>query len=337
MLARQFHDWSARRHGPFQSVALSTLDDGLAASDLFGHEIGAYTDAKNRRKGCFASAEHGTRFLDEIGKASKALQQKLLHVIETGEFRSVGSDIAVKIDVRVVAATNVPLEELVAKHGFLDDLRARLAYFRVRLPPLRERRADIPALILDMLATHAPVYGYHDVPAMDPTLLAVLCRAPWPDNLRQLDATVQRLLIDAEGAAEITVAHCDDDLAVLADRARDEESKKRGGGRLTRERLSDVMARVNNNKSEAARVLGVDRTTVHRTLRRFGGRLQAPLDSSCVSGCDERHEPAFSESTRPTSAAHRAAAPHGKMSSAHCGATTDGLRRDDATLDKNGT
>ncbi len=262
-LARLVHDASPRRASPYHDVVLSTLDDSLAGSELFGHVRGAFTDAREARAGHFVSANGGTLFLDEIGKTSPAVQQKLLHAIEYREVRPVGSDRRVRVDVRVVAATNVSLEALVADGRFLPDLHARLSAFRVLLPPLRHRRADIPALVAQYAAERAPRCGYAAPPVIDTDLLRALQQAPWPNNLRQLSATVHRILIDAEGALVLTLDHCIDDLAYLrggdASRAR---------APLTRETVDAALVRANGSISAAARLLGVDRTTVHRFRRR---------------------------------------------------------------------
>jgi DNA-binding NtrC family response regulator len=239
---------------------LSTLDDNLAASDLFGHVSGAYTDARQSRPGCFSSASGGTLFLDEIGKASPSVQRKLLHAIEHREIWPVGTDRPVRIDVRLVAASNVPLEQLAAEGRFLPDLVARLNSFRIRIPPLRERLGDIPALVQQFLELRAPRCGYDElVPRFDQLLLDLFQTATWPNNLRQLDATVQRLLIHADGAPVITHEHLGDDIADLGVRSEEQ--------RLTPAHVREVVAST-GSKARAARVLGVTRQTVHRYLAR---------------------------------------------------------------------
>jgi DNA-binding NtrC family response regulator len=258
-IARMIHDNSPRASAPFRAVILSTLDDALASSELFGHMEGAFTGARHSRKGLFATGHGGTIVLDEIGKTSMPVQQKLLHVVEYGEFRAVGSDLDLRVDVRIVAATNVPLEKLVADGLFLPDLYARLQLFRLRLPALRERRADIPTLVEHYVVKHAPACGYDVPPTIDPELMAALQRTDWPHNLRQLDGTIHRLLIDAEGARTITLAHCIDDLAYL------QGSAPRPP--LTDDRVASALGSA-GSVAGAARLLGVDRTTVHRFLRR---------------------------------------------------------------------
>jgi DNA-binding NtrC family response regulator len=258
--AQHLHRTSHRARGLYQCVVLSTLDDNLAASDLFGHVRGAYTDARHHRSGCFSSASGGTLFLDEIGKASLSVQRKLLHAIERREIWPVGSDRAVRIDVRLVAATNVPLDELVATAGFLPDLLARLTAFRVRIPPLRERAGDIPALVEQFLDVRAAQCGYaNGSPSVDARLLQLLQAAEWPNNLRQLDATVQRMLIHADGAPLLTLEHLGDDIAGLGAPASEQT--------LTPERVRQVVEAA-GSKTDAARLLGVTRQTVHRYLTR---------------------------------------------------------------------
>lgn len=260
-LARFIHARSPRAARPFQQVVLSTIEDPLAASELFGHISGAYTDARQSRSGQFASANGGTIFLDEIGKASLAMQYKLLHVVERGEFRPVGSDREMRVDVRLVAASNVALADAAAQGGFLPDLYARLCSFRVRVPSLRERRADIPMLVEQSLTVHARRSGYGTAPRVHPELMHALQRAEWPNNLRQLDAAMHRILVDAEGAAELTLHHCEDDALGLHDFA----ESSRG---LTPERIAAAIER-EGSVSAAARSLKVDRTTLHRHRRRM--------------------------------------------------------------------
>ena len=174
LLARYLHGVSPRATKPYQTVVLSTIEDTLAASELFGHVSGAYTDARHSRAGHFASANGGTLFLDEIGKASLAVQQRLLHVVEYGEFRPVGSDRDMRVDVRIIAATNLKLDDQVERQRFLPDLHARLSVFSLTMPSLRERRADIPILVEEAVARHALNAGYTAPPTVDDDLMAAL-------------------------------------------------------------------------------------------------------------------------------------------------------------------
>jgi DNA-binding NtrC family response regulator len=238
-VARHLHQRSPRARGPFHQVILSALDDNLAGSDLFGHLSGSYTDARQNRPGHFVSANTGTLFLDEIGKASPVLQQKLIHAVERLEIWPVGADRPVRLDVRLVAATNVPLESLVEQGRFLPDLAMRLIHCRVRLPSLRERRADIPALVRQFVANRAAMCG-HPVrtPLVDEELMAALIAAEWPGNLRQLDGVVQRLLMEAAGQDTVTPDHCVGGLAYL--RERRERSRGMPTPELVRERMNEL-------------------------------------------------------------------------------------------------
>jgi two-component system, NtrC family, response regulator len=270
VIARHVHQRSPRCTGPYQYVVLSTLDDSLANSELFGHVPGAYTDARTSRAGHFASAHNGTLFLDEIGKASCAVQRKLLHAIEYGEIRPLGADRDMRVDTRIIAASNNPLSDCVARNEFLPDLYARLGTFRIRLPALRERRADIPLLVDYYLSQHAPSCGYDAaLPQVDRELMDALTNAEWPYNLRQLHATVHRLVLEAQGDLVITLEHCRDDLAYLTGG----ESRL---ATLTLDDLQAAIAKAGNNMSRAAKSLGMDRTTLYRKLNVLRGE-KAPI------------------------------------------------------------
>jgi DNA-binding NtrC family response regulator len=259
--ARLLHQCSPRARSTFHQVILSTLDDNIAASDLFGHLSGAYTDARQSRPGHFVTANRGTLFLDEIGKASSSVQRKLLHAIEHREIWPVGADRSVRLDVRLVAASNIPLQTLVERGQFLEDLAARLSLFRVSLPALRERRSDIPALVRQFARLRAATCGYPiGAPRFDDELLALLGRADWPYNLRQLDGVVQRLLMEGamQGSLELTIEHCVSDLAWL----RVGEGMSRMPSRdVVRERMREL-----GSATAVARSLGISRWTVYRYL-----------------------------------------------------------------------
>jgi DNA-binding NtrC family response regulator len=256
-IARWIHDNSPRAAGPFCVVLLAGLDDSLAGSELFGHVTGAFTDAKSSRVGQFASANGGTLFLDEIGKASRLVQQKLLYAVEHREIRPIGSDRSIRVDTRIIAASNVPLRRLVEEGTFLTDLSARLDVFRVTMPPLRERRADIPRLVMDAIDRHAGECRYEVEPTIAPELMHALQRAPWPNNLRELDATIRRLLIEAELSPVLTLAHCPEALSHL---------RLADAPPLTSDVVQGAVSK-HGSVSAAARALNVDRTTIYRWLR----------------------------------------------------------------------
>ena len=256
VFAQHLHACSPRARRVFHRVALSAIADTLAPSDLFGHLQGAFTDARSKRAGHFVSAHGGTLFLDEIGKASPVVQHTLLDAVERQEIAPVGADRSVRVDVRIVAATNVSLQRLADEGKFLPDLLARLDGFVVRIPALRERRDDIALLVAHLLEVHAPELGYRKAPTVDTDLMEALTGADWPGNVRELDVAVRRLLIEGEGAPVITLRQCVDSLAWLRPSRR---------LRRTAEEIAHEVKR-QGNVTAAARKLGMSRTTVYRYL-----------------------------------------------------------------------
>lgn len=263
IFAQHLHDCSARTARVFHRVALSAIADSLATSDLFGHLQGAFTDARSKRAGHFVSAHGGTLFLDEIGKASPAVQYALLDAVERQEIAPVGSDRSMRIDVRLVAATNVPLVTLVEQGKFLPDLAARLDGFAVRIPPLRERRNDVALLVAHLVDVHAPQLGYRKPPTFDTDLMQALTDAAWPGNVRELDITVRRLLVEGEGAPIITLANCTDSLSYLRPSKRSATIAEEVVAELKRVR----------NVTAVARKFRISRTTVYSYLQ--GARAAA--------------------------------------------------------------
>jgi len=263
VLARHVHDLSPRRGKPFRSLSLAAADDALVSSDLFGHAKGAFTGADTTRAGAIASTAGGTLFLDEIGKASKLVQGKLLRIVEEdGNFYPVGSDRAVKSDVRFVLAANEGLDALVEQDRFLADLRDRISAFSVHVPPLRERAADIVGLVRHVAGLRGPRCGYPDrPPAFDDALMHALERDAWPGNVRELVSAVERLMIDAAGAPVITLDHCTGRLVRLR------ESRASRRGTLTRSLVLQAIHDAGGNKTVAAARLGVSRKTIHEYIR----------------------------------------------------------------------
>ena len=263
VLARHAHDQSPRRGRSFRCLSLAAADDALVSSDLFGHARGAFTGADAARAGALVATAGGTLFLDEIGKASKLVQGKLLRVVEDdGEFFPVGSDRAVRSDVRLIFAANEGLDALVDEGRFLADLRDRISAFAIRIPSLRERVADIAHLARHVASVRAARCGYpNGAPRFDDNLLAALERDPWPGNVRELTGAVERLLVDARSAPVITLAHCTGKLA----RLRTAAGARRGT--LSRPLVMQAIAETGGNKTAAAARLGVSRQTIHEYLR----------------------------------------------------------------------
>jgi len=199
-LARMVHDLSPRREAPFVPVNLAAIPEGLIESELFGHEKGAFTGAVRRRTGRFEQADGGTIFLDEVGDAPASVQVRLLRVLQERELTRVGGAEVVKVDVRVVAATNRDLEAAVAAGAFRQDLYYRLAVFPVRLPPLRERPGDLRPLAEHFLRRHAAAM-HRRPPEVPEAFWKALAAHPWPGNVRELENFVQRALILSPGPA----------------------------------------------------------------------------------------------------------------------------------------
>jgi two-component system response regulator AtoC len=197
--ARRLHELSVRRDGPFVPVNCAAIPDNLIESELFGHTKGAFTSADRARRGLFAQADRGTIFLDEIGELPLALQTKLLHVIESKEVRPLGSEQNRKVDVRIVAATNRDLPAMVASGRFREDLFFRLSVFQIPMPPLRERRADIPGLLRHLVGQRAMASGAHQPLDIDPEAEDMLVAFDWPGNVRQLENVLHRATILADG------------------------------------------------------------------------------------------------------------------------------------------
>ncbi len=191
VLARFIHEASNRSGNKFIAVNCGALPENLLESELFGHEKGAFTGAAGQRRGIFELADRGTLFLDEVGEASLSIQVKLLRVLETGEFLRVGGENPVRTDVRIIAATNVDLEQAVKEKTFREDLFYRLDVVRLALPPLRERCEDIPILISYFIRKFAAASGYSDLQAT-PDFLRLLQSYHWPGNIRELSNTIEQ-------------------------------------------------------------------------------------------------------------------------------------------------
>jgi two-component system response regulator AtoC len=194
VIAREIHRRSPRRAAPFVKVNCAALPADLLESELFGHERGAFTGAASTRVGKFEFAQHGTIMLDEIGEMPQALQAKILHVLQDREFTKLGSNRSVEVDVRVIAATNRDLEKMMQQGTFREDLYYRLQVIEVHIPPLRERREEIPQLIEFFLLKFASVYHR---PPLRPSLVLqeALLSYEWPGNIRELENMMKRLVV----------------------------------------------------------------------------------------------------------------------------------------------
>jgi transcriptional regulator with PAS, ATPase and Fis domain len=205
LVARAIHDRSAQRDMPLIKVNCAAIPETLLESELFGHVRGAFTGATTTKKGKFALADGGTIFLDEIGTMNPTLQSKLLRVLQEREIEPLGSERTEKIDVRVIAATNRNLRQMVADGKFQEDLFYRLNVIPIEIPPLRERRDDIPALVEHFIKKHAQRTGRR-VDRIDDAALAGLQQYEWPGNVRELENTIERAVVLSSGAVITTRA-----------------------------------------------------------------------------------------------------------------------------------
>lgn len=269
--ARYVHALSARAAEPFVSINMGGLASGVAESELFGHVKGAFTDAKSDRAGRFEMADGGTLFMDEIGNLPMEQQQKLLRVLETGEFERVGSSRTMKVNVRIISATNADLAKEVREGRFREDLLYRLNTIPVHLPPLRERKEDIPLLADFFLRKHLDRYRKPIRGFIEPAL-AALCNYAWPGNVRELEHTIERAVLLAT-TDEIRVA----DLALTSTAGLGDASAQAGPSledmsleEVEKYLIQRTLTRNGGNATKTAEDLGLSRSAFYRRLQRFG-------------------------------------------------------------------
>ncbi|MFZ5866361.1 MAG: sigma 54-interacting transcriptional regulator [Thermodesulfobacteriota bacterium] len=273
-LAKYIHNRSDRASDPYLALNCAAIAPNLAESELFGHEKGAFTGAAARKRGALELAEGATLLLNEIGELTLPLQAKLLTFLDMKRFTRVGGEKEIRVNVRIIAATNRDLEKEVQEARFRADLFYRLNVLAITVPPLRERREDIPALaqeILSQLATHMQLTS---VPALDSIMMDALTEYDWPGNVRELKNVLERALIlrERKDADLILPAFCQDR------REEDEALTIRFRGRtlrdvtdeITRSMCWDALQQCNGNKKEAAKALGIARDSLYRYLKEFG-------------------------------------------------------------------
>jgi DNA-binding NtrC family response regulator len=273
LIADAIHRNSPRASAPVVKINMGAITSSLFESEMFGHVRGAFTDARADRKGHIASADKGTLFLDEIGELQRGDQVKLLRVLQDQRYQPVGASRAEQADVRVVSATNRELAELVAQGEFREDLFYRLNLITIRLPPLRERRSDIPLLARHIAATVAASYGLPEV-TLAPQALDWLASQPWPGNIRQLRQTLERtILLAGSGSNKSTLTQADFQATSAVDEGA--AGAKLGVDGMTLEQverhmIEQALHQHAGNISRVARALGLSRTALYRRLERHG-------------------------------------------------------------------
>ena len=268
LVARAIHAYGRRAGRPFVPINCGALAETLLDSELFGHTRGAFTGAVADAKGILEQAHGGTVFLDEIGEMSPALQVKLLRTLEEGEIRPVGAGRTTKVDVRVLAATNADLEQAVAEQRFRQDLYYRLSVVVINVPPLRERRADIPLLTSRFLQNACGRTGR--TIELSPAAMEALTAHEWPGNVRELENTIERLVLFSRGS----IIDLSDLPAVFREHAAPLVTPLFQDlpplDEVERRYLLHVLDEVKGNRTRAAEVLGIDRRTLYRMAERFG-------------------------------------------------------------------
>jgi DNA-binding NtrC family response regulator len=270
LVANALHYNSLRRERPFIKLNCAALNENLLESELFGHEAGAFTGASGRRKGRFELANKGTLFLDEIGDMSLQTQAKILRVLQDGEFERLGGAETIRVDVRLLAATHKDLLKMIEEGSFRQDLYFRLSVVPVHLPSLRERQMDVPELANHFLR-HFADKNRKDIKAIHPVALNLLMQYDWPGNIRELENTVERAVILCIGE-QITPQEMPPHL--LSEEVREMRQTELQNGftlrDMEREVIRSTLEKTGNNKSQAAKQLGVARQTLLNKIKEYG-------------------------------------------------------------------
>jgi two-component system response regulator HydG len=263
LLARRIHAKSDRRFGPLVPVNCGALAGSLLESELFGHERGAFTGAVARRKGKVELAHDGTLFLDEVGDVPEKMQMDLLRVLETKQLVRVGGNQPVAVDFRLVAATNKVLEDEIAAGRFREDLYYRINVFRIRVPPLRERRADIPILAEAFIGRFNEKMNRR-IQGLTDDAVEALCSYSWPGNVRELQNAIERAVVVCRGH-RIDAEH----FPFAVNQAQQDELSLAA---VEEQHVRKVLAMTGNNVARTARILGIDRVTLYNKLKKYGIR-----------------------------------------------------------------
>jgi DNA-binding NtrC family response regulator len=265
LIARAIHGNSERRYFPIVTINCGAMPDGVLESELFGHERGAFTGAQYRRKGKIELADQGTLFLDEIGNIGMKTQMDLLRVLETKQFSRVGGNEIIKVDFRIICATNKDLEKAVRDKTFREDLYYRLNVFTIFVPPLRERKPDIPILVDYFARKHAHSMC-KPISSVSPEAMDVLVRYSWPGNVRELENAVERAMVVGKPPAIVP-----DDLPF---RLSEKNNMPQSGSLAAVEKahIANVLEQNNWNISRSAEILEIDRVTLYNKIHKYGLR-----------------------------------------------------------------
>ncbi|MDQ1317036.1 MAG: hypothetical protein QG588_685 [Candidatus Poribacteria bacterium] len=273
LVAKAIHYTSPRKDAPLVSVNCAALNENLLESELFGHEKGAFTGADRQRKGRFEQADNGTIFLDEVGEIPLTIQVKLLRVIQEREFERVGGNQTIRVDVRVITATNKNLEKMVSDGAFRQDLFYRLNVISISIPPLRERRSDIPPLVSYFVSKFASENNKY-IESISKEAMDVLLKYNYPGNVRELENVIQRAIVMTRGKILTT-----DDLPIYMKSNKSEDALPTEKGRrsldeiveeLERKLISEALEQTLGNQSKAAESLGISERNLRYKLKKYG-------------------------------------------------------------------
>ncbi|MFO0909771.1 MAG: sigma-54 dependent transcriptional regulator [Isosphaeraceae bacterium] len=274
LVAKAIHNNSPRRYKPFVPLNCAALSENILESELFGHIKGAFTGADRERKGWFEHSNGGTLFLDEVGDIPLPTQVKLLRAIESGEIVRVGTNEPIKVNVRLISATNRDLVEAIGNGSFRQDLYHRLKVISVKLPPLRERREDIPLLLEYFLKEFNASHG-KSVKSITPTVRKALMSHVWPGNVRELRNVIESMVvIDSDGILDVD--DLTEDLQAVAPTTSEvvtSDSARLVGRSLEeveRYYIAQTLRQTNGNREEAARLLGIGERTLYRKIKEYG-------------------------------------------------------------------
>jgi DNA-binding NtrC family response regulator len=274
VLARAIHNLSPRMDDPFVHVNCVALSEQLLESDLFGHEKGAFTGAHQRKKGRLETAHGGTVFLDEIGDISPVIQTKFLHFLESGEFERVGGTQTLKVDTRIIAATNSDLNQAVEEKKFREDLFFRLNVISIMLPPLRKRKEDIPVLVKHFLQKFDRDMNKR-ITSLDSAVAEIFSNYSWPGNIRELKNVLERAVVLAAGET-ITSDLLPPQLSgkgkedISPGMALEDAIKK-----FKKDFIAQTLSSTSNNQSQAAKLLGIQRTYLNRLIKELAIDLRS--------------------------------------------------------------
>ena len=266
LVAKTIHALSRRSEKPFVVVDCGALPETLLESELFGHVKGAFTGAVASKRGLFEEADGGTIFLDEIADTTPVFQAKLLRALQEGEIKPVGGNKPIRVDVRVISATNTDLTDLVKGKSFRQDLYYRLAVLPLHLPPLRDRREDIPLLVEHFIARSCKRHHQPLRPVSEKAMRA-LSKAPWPGNVRELQHYIERAVVTTTG---LTIA-CEDliDRGSIADEEDLRSATREAVAQAERVRIVDALKKTSGNRARAARLLKISRASLYNKLRAY--------------------------------------------------------------------